>query len=156
MAAENRPGAPGQNELEITRIFDAPRDLVWRAWTDPQHLLRWWGPKGFKPMLWEADVRAGGKYRFCMRSPEGNDIWNQGEYREVVPPERLVLRGGWTDAAGNPTSPVMITAITLEEQGGKTRLTLHGSGFESQSARDSHYGGWNSTLDCLGEYLASL
>ncbi len=156
MAAESKAAAPSGPELVITRIFDVPRDLVWRAWTDPEHLARWWGPKGFTCVLWEADVRVGGRYRFGMRGPDGNDIWNQGEYREVVPPERLVLAGGWTDADGNLTSPVMTTTVTLEEEGGKTRLTLHGTGFESASARDSHRGGWSSTLECLADYLATI
>jgi uncharacterized protein YndB with AHSA1/START domain len=156
MATENRTAESSGLELTITRVFDAPRELVWSAWTDPSHLSRWWGPKGFTCIVWEADLRPGGRYRFGMRSPEGNDIWNRGEYREVVAPRRLVLQGGWTDKDGNPTSPVMTTAITLEQDGGKTRLTLHGAGFESVSARDSHHGGWSSTLDCLADYLASL
>ncbi len=145
-----------ERELVITRIFDAPRSLVFRAWTEPEHMARWWGPKGFTLPSCKMDLRPGGAYRFHMRSPEGDDHWSQGVYREVVEPERLVLAGAWTDADGKPTSPETLLTVTFEEHDGKTKLTLHQAIFESVTARDSHRGGWNSSLDRLAEYLATV
>ncbi|HEY6395630.1 MAG TPA: SRPBCC domain-containing protein [Candidatus Binataceae bacterium] len=141
--------------LVITRIFDAPRSLVFKAWTDPQHIVRWWGPRGFtSTIVGKFGVWPGGTYRIHMHSAEGTDHWTQGIYREVVEPERLVMAGAWTDADGKPISPETVTTITFEEHEGKTRLTLRNAGFESVAARDSHRGGWNSSLDRLAEYLA--
>jgi uncharacterized protein YndB with AHSA1/START domain len=90
-----------------------------------------------------------------MRGPENDDHWMQGTHREIVPMQRLVMAGGWTDAQGNPLSPETILTVMFEAQNGKTRLTLHQAVFESVSARDGHNFGWNSSLDCLGEYLAA-
>ena len=101
------------------------------------------------------DVRPGGAYRFHMRSPEGDDHWSQGVYREIVEPERLVMTGNWTDSEGNPTSPETLLTVTLEAHDGKTKLTLH-QVFESVTARDAHRGGYNSSLDRLAEYLATV
>ncbi|MGH7907403.1 MAG: SRPBCC family protein [Candidatus Binataceae bacterium] len=155
MAAENSAATrPEERVLTITRIFDAPRDLVWKAWIEPERLVRWHGPRGFKTTIITADFRAGGAYRFHMRGPEGDDHWTQGACREIVPPKRLVLAGCWTDADGNPKSPETLVTVTFEELGGKTKLTLHQTGFESVTARDAHRGGWTSSLDRLGEYLA--
>ncbi len=149
--------APGREDLEltITRTFDAPRSLVFAAWTDPAHLMKWWGPRGYTPQSCEVDLRPGGVYRFCMRSPEGKDNRMHGAYREVVKPERLVLAGSWVDADGKPIGPTSILTLTFEDVGGKTRMTLHNRIFESEAARDAHYRGWNSALDCLAEYLAA-
>jgi uncharacterized protein YndB with AHSA1/START domain len=156
MAATAQRAETSEHGLVITRIFDAPRDLLWQVWTEPQHLAHWWGPRGSALPFWKADLRAGGSYRFNMRGPDGNDYWNQGKYREVVAPERLVMEGGWTDAAGNAKSPVMVTTVTFEEENGKTKLTLRGSGFESASARDSHRGGWSQSFERLTDYLSTL
>ena len=145
-----------ERELVITRIFDAPRRLVFKAWTEPDHLVRWWGPQGFTSTIIKMDVRPGGAYRIHMRSPEGNDHWSQSIYREVVEPERLVLTGNWTDSEGNPTSPETLLTVTFEEHDGKTKLTLHQAVFESVTARDAHRGGWTSSLDRLAEYLATV
>ena len=156
MSLENGVPLTSGRELEIVRVFDAPRDLVWRVWTEPQHLAHWWGPKGSTLPDWKADLRPGGSYRFTMRGADGAEHRNQGLYREVVPPERLVMEGRWIDEAGRAISPVMRTVLTLEEQNGKTKLTLRGTGFESVSARDSHRGGWSGSFDRLDDYLATL
>jgi len=145
---------PEDRVLVITRIIDAPRSLVFRAWTEPEHLMRWWGPRGFTLPSCKIDLRPGGAYRFHMRGPEGDDHWSQGVFREVVEPERLVLAGSWADADGNPASPETLLTVTFEDHGGKTRLTLHQAVFESVTARDSHRGGWTSSLERLAEYLA--
>jgi uncharacterized protein YndB with AHSA1/START domain len=153
-AATNLVTEPADRVLTITRIFDAPRSLVFKAWTDSDHIARWWGPRGFKSDVIKNDLRPGGAYRIHMLGPDG-DHWTQGLYREVVPPERLVMVGSWADAQGNPTRPETTLTLLFEDVGGKTKLTLHNAIFESVTARDLHNGGWNSSLDCLAEYLAT-
>src|SRR4029453_17854672 len=91
-----------ERELILTRVFDAPRSLVFKAWTEPEYLVRWWGPQGFTTTIIRNAVRPGGAYRVHMRGPEGDDHWPQGVYREVVEPERLVMTGRWSDADGKP------------------------------------------------------
>jgi uncharacterized protein YndB with AHSA1/START domain len=153
-AAANLVTEPADRVLTITRIFDAPRSLVFKAWTDSDHMARWWGPRGFKSDVIKNDLRPGGNYRIHMLGPDG-DHWSQGVYREVVPPERLVMVGSWADAQGNPTRPETTLTLLFEDVGGKTKLTLHNAVFESVTARDLHNGGWTSALDCLAEYLAT-
>ena len=155
MAAKNNAATTAPDrELVITRLFDAPRQLVFKVWTDPSHLVRWWGPQGFtSTIIGPIDIRPGGAYRIHMRGPEGDDHWSQGVYREVVEPERLVMAGAWTDAQGKPTSPETLLTVTFEEHQGKTKLTLHQALFASVTARDAHRGGLNSSLDRLAEYL---
>jgi uncharacterized protein YndB with AHSA1/START domain len=148
--------APADPTLVITRVFDAPRNLVFKAWSDPEHLTHWMGPRGFTATIIAADLRPGGAYRFHLRGPEGDDHWLQGICREAVEPHRLVMTQAWGDAQGNPTSPETLLTLTFEEVGNRTRLTLHQEGFESVTSRDAHQGGWNSALDCLAEFLASV
>ena len=147
---------PADRVLVITRIFDAPRELVFKAWTDPQHLVRWMGPRGFTSTIEHSELRVGGAYRIHMRGPEGDDHWTQGVFRELLEPERLAMAGCWADAQGNPTSPETLLTVTFEDYEGKTRLTMHQALFETVTARNEHSGGWNSSLDRLGEYLATL
>src|SRR5881396_3140689 len=91
-----------QPELLVTRVFDAPCELVFRVWTDPEHAALWWGPQGFTTISCEMDVRPGGAYRACMRSPAGTRHCRRGVYREVSAPERLVFTFAWEDGDGNP------------------------------------------------------
>jgi len=153
-AAPNLVTEPADRVLKITRIFDAPRSLVFKAWTESEHMARWWGPRGFKSTVLKNDLRPGGAYRIHMLGPDG-DHWTQGVYREVLPPERLVMVGSWADAQGNPTRPETTLTLLFEDLGGKTKLTLHNAVFESVTARDLHQGGWTSALDCLAEFLAT-
>ncbi len=143
-----------ERELVIERIFDAPRSLVFKAWTDPDHMVHWFGPRGFKSTVLKSELRPGGAYRIHMLGPDG-DHWNQGVFREIKEPERLVMAGGWADADGNFTRPQTTMTLTFEDHGGKTKLTLRQSIFESVTARDEHRGGWTSSLDRLAEYLAA-
>jgi uncharacterized protein YndB with AHSA1/START domain len=143
-----------ERELVITRIFDAPRRLVFKMWTDPEHLARWWGPRGFTTISARMDVRPGGVWSRSMRAPDGSIIRKHGVYREIVMPERLVLSYITDDLAGNPGPETLVT-VTFVDLGGKTRLTLHQAGFESGAAREAHHGGWTSCLERLAEHLSA-
>jgi uncharacterized protein YndB with AHSA1/START domain len=142
-----------ERELVITRVFDAPRALVFKVWTEPERLVRWWGPEGFTVPSCEMDLRPGGAFRFLMRSPEGTDHRLQGVYREIVEPERLVFTWAWVDADGKPGHETLVT-VTFAEHGAKTKLTLHQAVFESVESRDSHEEGWTECLDRLAVCLA--
>ena len=155
-AIRNLASEPADLILVITRVFDAPRSLVFKAWTEPEHMARWIGPRGFTSRILVNDLRPGGAYRIHMRGPDANDYWTQGVYREIVEPERIVMVGSWTDAEGRPVSPETVVTVLLAEHEGKTKLTLHQAGFETVSARDAHRGGWTSSLEQLGEHLATL
>lgn len=153
---ENIAAERGELELTITRIFNAPRALVFKAWTDPKHLAHWWGPRGFTLPGCEVDLRVGGAYRFHMRGPDGEDHWSQGVFREIVEPERLVFAGCWVDAQGKPKTGQTLTTVMFEDQDGKTKLTLRQIGFESVTARDGHRGGWGGSFDRFAEYLETV
>jgi uncharacterized protein YndB with AHSA1/START domain len=142
-----------ERELVIMRVFDAPRPLVFKAWTEPEHLVHWWGPQGFTLPACTMDFQPGGSYRFCMRSPEGTDHWLQGVYREIVEPEQLVFTYAWEDAEGKPGHETLVT-VTFTEHSGKTKLTLRHAVFASVTARNDHQNGWAACLDRLVEYLA--
>jgi uncharacterized protein YndB with AHSA1/START domain len=147
---------PEKDELVISRLFDAPRDLVFAAWTKQEHLDRWQNaPQGFTVTVHESDIRTGGSFRICMRSADGAENWLQGVYREVVPPERLVFTHTWLGAGGKPVRETLVT-ITFAERNGKTELTLRHSGFTSKESIQGHTHGWNSTLDRLAQYLSEL
>jgi uncharacterized protein YndB with AHSA1/START domain len=138
--------------LTITRSFDAPRALVWKAWTDPKHFLNWWGPRHHPAVDVEMDVRAGGRWRQCLPSTEtGADLWHGGVFREVVAPERLVFTFTWEEEGERGVETVV--TVTFTERGGETRMTLHQSPFQSDFQRDDHDGGWNSAFDRLAELL---
>jgi uncharacterized protein YndB with AHSA1/START domain len=151
MAAKNSAGAEtAPLELLITRTFDAPRSLVFEAWTKPHHMMKWFCPKGFTVPACEMDFRVGGSYRLCMRSSAGRDHWVHGVYREIVAPERIVWTG-ILEADGNET----VSTITFTDEGGKTRLTVHQTfSFESDSTRGARQG-WTETLARLAEYVAN-
>jgi uncharacterized protein YndB with AHSA1/START domain len=158
---------PAAQALVIERIFDAPRELVWKAWTDPERMMRWWGPKGFTTPFCKIDLRVGGKYLNCMRSPEGQDFWSTGVYREIVEPERVVCTDSFADAEGNVVPAThygmgadipleMLVTVTFEElEGGKTKMTLRHAGLPAGEMKDSAGAGWNESFDKLAEYLAT-
>jgi uncharacterized protein YndB with AHSA1/START domain len=154
-AGSNLAMEPEDRVLIITRIFDAPRELVWKAWTEPERMVKWHGPRGFTSTIERSDFRPGGAFRIHMRGPENDEHWTQGVFREIVAPERLVMASCWADAQGRPVGPETTVTVTLENLGARTQLTLHQALFESVTARDAHNGGWNSSLDCLAEYLAT-
>lgn len=147
----------GEHELRITRIFNAPRALVWQAWTDPIHLQQWMGPRGFTATSLEHDVRVGGKWRICLHRDEpaqgcgenaGDSLWQSGTYLEVREPERLVLTFRWEDRTDIPCHETVITLI-FTEQAGQTTMNFHQAFFETTDNRDGHIFGWNSSFDRL-------
>jgi uncharacterized protein YndB with AHSA1/START domain len=162
----NSPAATAaEGELVITRIFDAPRELVWEAWTEPERCKRWWGPKNFTTPFCRIDLRVGGAYLNCMRSPEGQDYWSTGVYREIVEPSRLVCTDSFADEEGNvvPAShygmsgewPLeLLVTVTFEEQEGRTRLTLRHVGIPAGEMREQCGAGWNESFDKLADSLA--
>lgn len=103
--------------MVITRVIDAPRELVWKAWTDPKYLMQWWGPKGFTTPFCKMDFRVGGKFLCCMRAPDGHEFWNGCEYHEIVPHERIVFSMYFSDAPGNKVEPAQY-GIEHEARGG--------------------------------------
>lgn len=150
-------------ELVIERIFNAPRELVWRAWTEPEHLMRWHGPKGYTAPACQIDFRVGGTYLNCMRSPEGQDYWSTGTYQEIVPLEKIVCSDSFADPEGNVVSaaeygmgdfPLALTVtITFEDLGGKTKMTLRHAGFPAGDVSTYATAGWNESFDKLAETL---
>ena len=154
-ARSNAATESAERKLLITRVFNAHRSLVFKAWTEPQHLVHWWGPQGFTLPSCTVDLRPGGTYRFCMRSPEGVDHWLQGIYREIIEPERLVFTYAFEDATGKPGHETLVT-VTFAELGEKTKLTVHQAVFESVTVRDEHVRGWTEALDRLAGYLTQV
>jgi uncharacterized protein YndB with AHSA1/START domain len=151
-------------EIVITRIFNAPRELVYKVWTDPNHIVQWWGPKGFTTRVTELDLRHGGKWRYVMVAPDGTEYPVKGVFREIVPLEKIVTSDEFDegfDKVINVDLPKgIVTTATFEDWEGKTKLTLQIL-HESVEDRRKHeamgvVGGWNSSLDCLDEYLAQL
>ena len=142
-------------ELRITRVFKAPRDLVFAAWTTPEHLARWSGPQGFTTPHHSMDLRVGGAYRACLRAPDGTEHWVQGVYREIEPPQRLVMTHAWEDADGKPGHPTLET-VEFAEQGGQTLMHFHQGEFDSQASRDGHAGGWTQSFDRLDSYIREI
>lgn len=134
------------HELSITRTFDAPVADVFELWTSREEMIQWWGPKNFTVPELELDFRVGGKWRACIVSAEYGTSWMSGEYREIVPNERLVFTFAWEDRRDLPGADTVVT-VTFVEQDGKTLQTFHQTPFVSESDRDSHIGGWNQVLD---------
>ncbi|HXW49970.1 MAG TPA: SRPBCC family protein [Xanthobacteraceae bacterium] len=141
-----------------TREFDAPRELVFCAWTDPKHLAQWWGPNGFTTTTHSFDFRPGGAWRFVMHGPDGRDYQNRITFEEIVPPERIVYRHG----GGNDVEPVQFRqTVIFEDLGNRTRITWRGD-FPSAAERNrviKNYGadkGLVETLARLGSYVAAM
>jgi uncharacterized protein YndB with AHSA1/START domain len=169
-AAALRSQSAAEQEFVTTRIFDAPRALVWKCFTEPEHMKEWWGPKGSKVIASKMDLRLGGTYHGAMQSPDGTVMWAKFVYREIAPPERLVWEHSFSDEAGgltrhplSPTWPLkLLSTLTLEEApGGKTKLTLRWSPLDASedeqktfvAAHDSVRGGWAGSFDQLAAYL---
>lgn len=155
-----------EDELLITRVFDARRETVWKAWTEPSLLKRWWGPEHFTAPHMTLDLRVGGRSLFCMRSPEGKDYWSTGTYREIVPLKRIVTTDSFADKDGNvvpgsyygmsPDFPMeMLVTVDFEDLGGKTRMTLRHIGMPKGPDMDGARLGWEGSFDKLAKLLAA-
>jgi uncharacterized protein YndB with AHSA1/START domain len=155
-----------EKELVITRVFDAPREAVWKAWTEPERVKHWWGPKSFTAPSVKIDLRVGSKYLSCMRSPEGKDFWSTGTFREIVPLKRLAMTDSFADEKGNivsaayygmsPDFPMeLLITVTFEDYAGKTRMILKHSGVKGMPNSDYNgmQQGWNESFDKLDDYL---
>ena len=153
----------------ISRTFDASRDRVWKAWTEREQLLQWFGPKGFTMTTAKLDLRPGGTFHYCRCTPDGKEMWGKFVYRETVTPSRIVLVNSFSDAEGgltrhpfSPTWPMeMLSTTTLAEEGGKTKLTIEWSPLNPtdedrrtfDSSHDGMKQGWSGTFEHLADYL---
>jgi uncharacterized protein YndB with AHSA1/START domain len=148
--------APAQSEVTLTRVFDAPPQLVWAAWTERRHLARWWGPKGFTNPVCELDLTPGGAILVHMRAPQGEVFPMTGTFEEIVPPERLVFTTVARDLDGNPLLEGR-TTVTFEDVGGKTKLTIHtravGIAAVAPQMLAGMERGWTQSLEKLAELI---
>ena len=142
----------------MTRVFDAPRELVFKAWTDTKHVAQWWGPKRFTNPVCEMDVRPGGAIRIHMRAPDGVVYPMTGVFQEIVVPERLVFVSSALDDKGNSMFDVL-SIVTFADQGAKTALTLQLRVIKATAVAPQYLKGmemgWTQSLDRLGEHLAT-
>ena len=154
--------------MVITRVFDAPLELVWKAWTDPKYVMQWWGPKGFTAPFCEIDFRVGGKFLLSMRTPDGWEGWNGGEYYEIVPYEKIVSSMYFSDSKGNKIEPEQLgieleaiddahNVILFEDIGnGQTKLTFIGNETMQNAIKSGQLEGWAEQLDKLAAVVAGL
>ncbi len=171
MVAQNDSAPSGSlQEFVIQRTFNAPRDLVWKAWTERERLMQWFGPQGMTMSSADMDFRPGGQFHYCLTTPEGNEMWGKFVYREIDPPSKIVLVSSFSDAAGGLTRhpfvpdwpPETLSTTTFEEHNGQTTMTLRSSPLNASPAeiktfdtnRDGMNQGWNGTFQQLEEYLA--
>jgi uncharacterized protein YndB with AHSA1/START domain len=166
MAAETSLETPG--DLQLTRLIDAPREVVFEVWTQAEHLAQWFGPRQVELPVCQVDARPGGALHFCHRVGDGTEVWVKGEYREVVPPQRLVFSSWFSDREGragvHPMFPelrgiTLLTTVTLIDRQGKTELTVRQQILPPEAAaaargeRECARAGWTETLDRLVEYV---
>lgn len=155
------------SEVLITRTFDAPRELVFRAWTNPEQLASWYAPHGCSIAFRQLEVRPGGAFHSVIRTPDGKDCWCRGTYTELVAPERIVYTMAVADADGNLIAPIdagmepewpgeTTVTVTFTEQGGKTSVTLHQTVSEELAKRTGAHPSWLQMLDRLEEQLSAV
>ena len=150
----------GEREMVVSRVFDAPRDLVWKAWTDPEALKQWWGPRAWPTTYCTIDLRVGGAWHYRMTGPDGAESWGKGIYQEITPPERLVYIDVFSDAEGNTNESMPTLEVTVEfhDRDGKTEV-VSTSQTATKEQLDALLGmgvveGVSETWDRLEEYLA--
>lgn len=152
------------HELVIVRTFNAPPEAVWQAWTEPERVKLWWGPKGFTAPVCKIDLCIGGKYLNCMRSPEGQEFWSTGKYLEIVAPSLLVCTDSFADADGNVVPAThygmgedfpleLQIRVTFEGDGGITLMTLRHLGMSPGEMSDMCRTGWSESFDKLAAIL---
>ena len=157
-----------KQRMVVTRVFDAPRALVWKAWTDPKYVMQWWGPKGFTAPVCKMDFRVGGKFLYCMRTPDGQEFWNGGEYHEIVLHEKIVSSMYFSDSKGNKIDPAQIgieheaiedayDVITFEDLGnGQTKLTFIGNETMQNAIESGQLEGMKQVLDKVAAVVERL
>ncbi len=154
--------------MVVTRVFDAPRELVWKAWTEPKYVMQWWGPEGFTAPVCQMDFRVGGKSLCCMKSPDGQEFWNAIEYHEIVPHEKIVSSMYFADSEGNKIEPALLGIeheaiegafdVTLFEDlgDGRTKLTYIGNEPMDSARNSGQLEGWNQILDKVAAVVSEL
>ena len=154
--------------MVVTRIFDAPRELVWKAWTDPEYVKQWRGPQGFTAPFCKIDFRVGGKFLCCMRAPDGQEFWNGGEYHEIILHEKIASSMYFSDPEGGKIDPARIgieheaiegahDVITFEDLGNsQTKLTFIGNETLENARNSGQEEGWNQILEKLAAVMAGL
>lgn len=148
----NASAKPEALSLTLTRLFDAPRDLVWACFTRHEMLMAWWGPVPHPATVIDMDVRVGGRWRNCLQSPDGKEtLWQNGAYTEVAPPSRLVFTFTWEEQGER--GEVNEVTVDFEDMGAHTRVTLNQTPFRTEASRDGHGFGWGSSFDRLADYL---
>jgi len=171
MTEGHSAGATAEGDaFVITRVFNAPGETVFKAWSDPEQLGRWFGPRGFKVLPKTVDIRPGGTYHYAMETPDGRTVWGHWAFREVAAPARIAFIATFSDATGgltrNPWTAAwpahVLTTVTFSEHDGRTTLTMHAvpvdaTEQERATFRAGHapmHQGWTGTLDQLADYLA--
>ncbi|MBT2216814.1 SRPBCC domain-containing protein [Virgibacillus dakarensis] len=158
-ALENITSNVGEREFTLVRVFDAPRKLVFKAFTEPKHISRWWAPDPFTIPVCNIDLRPGGIWHYCMESPEGDRNWARAVYREIVEPEKIVYTGGFSDEGANPVEgiPEHQVTVTFAEQEGKTKLTVR---IQLESAKELEstlkMGMKEGLTECINDKLAKV
>ncbi len=152
----------------ITRVFDAPRELVWKAWTESKYAMQWWGPKGFTAPVCEIDFRVGGKFHFCMRLPDGQEFWTGGEYHEIILYERIAFSMYFSNSNGDKVDASELgidhqaiegihDVITFENLGnGQTKVTFTGNETMEDATNSGQLEGLNQSFDKFAGVLAEL
>ncbi len=154
-AVNSRFDQPTDHSLSITRTVGASPDLVFKAWTEPSRIIHWWGPRGFRTVSADMDLRLGGAWRVRSRPLDGAEHSEHGVLKEIANGERLVFTHVWDNSDGK-VRPETIATVTFTGHAGNTELTFHQAGFASAASRDSHEEGWSSALELLTEYLKGL
>lgn len=153
----NLPPLPPMTDhvLHMERVFDAPRDLVWRAWTRPEVVVLWLGPVEWPAVKVEQDLRVGGLWRACLKSVEGDEVlWQGGMYREVDPPRRLVFTFRWDEShEDGPPADTLVTVQFEDTDDGKTRMRFTHQGLKSERSLTGHEYGWTSTFGRFDAWL---
>lgn len=151
----NNIATPAADEIRITRVFEAPRDLVWKAWTTPVMLIHWFGCAVFSTEAADVDLRVGGNWRVVLRTPDGEDIPCYGTYTAVRPIDHLAFTHQWEKppVEENPAHHRTHVTVDLHEEGERTRVEFRQTGLVSEASRDSHIGGWCDSMDALADVI---
>jgi uncharacterized protein YndB with AHSA1/START domain len=147
-------GMPGDDALVLTRVFDAPPEVVFSLWSDAAHVKEWWRPAGYTTPVFTMDFRVGGAYRYCIASG-GQQSWAHGEYRVIDPPQRIVMTFRWDSGDPAHDRETLITVTFVPEGEGATLMTFRQAPFDTDAARHSHGQGWGQVLDAFGRFLIS-